>query len=92
METEWERRSQLGLLKLAEFIDLFSGSGKFTSTMYCSSQLYPYITDLFLLENPKSNSQVTMRTQRTAIFTRALVQQSILNLNEKYFGKATSLN
>ncbi len=37
METEWERRSQLGLLKLAEFIDLFSGSGKFTSTMYCSS-------------------------------------------------------
>ncbi len=29
-ETEWERRSQLGLSKLAEFIYLFSGGGKFT--------------------------------------------------------------
>ncbi len=29
-KTEWERRSQLGLPELAEFIYLFSGSGKFT--------------------------------------------------------------
>ena len=33
----------------------------------------PYIIDLFILENPKSYSQVTKRIQRNAISTRALV-------------------
>ncbi len=50
----------------------------------------PYVTDLFLLENPKFTSQVTKRIQRNAISTRAPVQQSILN--GAYFGEATSLN
>ncbi len=37
MDTEWERHSQLGLPKLAEFIYFFSGGGKLTSSMRCSS-------------------------------------------------------
>ncbi len=36
-ETEWERRSQLNLTKLAEFINFFSGNGKLTSLMRCLS-------------------------------------------------------
>ncbi len=80
--------SQLGLPKLAEFINFFSSGGKLTSSVCCSSQLY--VTDYFLLENPESNNQVTKRRQRNAIHTRALVQQSILN--GAYFVKEASLN
>ncbi len=59
METEWERRSQLGLPKLAEFIYYFSGSGTLTCQCAVYHSYTPYVTDYFLLENPKSNSQVT---------------------------------
>ena len=73
-ETEWERHSQLGLPKLAEFIYLFSGGGKFTGPHAGRHSYTPYITDLLLLENPKSNSEVTKRIQLNFIYTRALVQ------------------
>ena len=57
-----EQASQLGLTSLAEFI-FYSISGGGTC-----------ITDLLLLENSLSNSQVTKRIQYDALFTRALVQ------------------
>ncbi len=60
--------------KVSELINFFSGGGKFTSSLRSLRNSYtPYVTDLFLLENPKSNSQVTKRIQRNAISTRALV-------------------
>ncbi len=76
--------------KVSEFIYLFSGGVKLTCQRAVCHSYTPYATDLFLLEN-KSNSEVTKRIQRNAIhvYTRALVQWSILN--RKYFGKATNL-
>ncbi len=44
-------------VRSSKFIYYFSGSGKLTSSMCCCRSYVPYITDLFLLENPKSNSQ-----------------------------------
>ena len=85
-----EMYTQLGLPKLAEFNYQFSGGGKFICQRAVRHSYTPFVTDLFLLENSKSNSEVTKRIKRNAIYTRALVQQSILN--GKYFGKATSLN
>ncbi len=49
----------------------------------------PGITDLFLIENPAFNSQVTKRIQSNNISTRALVQYSIFN--EVSFGKEAQL-
>ncbi len=49
----------------------------------------PGITDLFLIENPSSNSQVTKRIQSNNLSTRALVQYSIVN--EVSFGKEAQL-
>ncbi len=51
METEWERRSQLGLPKLAEFIYYFSGSGNLTGQCAVYHSYTPYVTDYFLFEN-----------------------------------------
>ena len=42
METEWERRSQLGLPKLAEFIYYFSGSGNLTGQCAVCHSYTPY--------------------------------------------------
>ncbi len=46
----------------------------------------PSLSDLFLLENPFSNSQVTNRIQYDVLSTRTLVQKSIFN--SAYFGRA----
>ncbi len=74
METEWERCMQFGLPKLAEFINFLAAVVSQLRQCAVRHSYTPYITDLFLLENPKSNSQVTKRIQSNAISTRDLVQ------------------
>ncbi len=49
----------------------------------------PGIADLFLIENPSSNSQVSKRIQSNNLSTRALVQYNIFN--EVPFGKEAQL-
>ncbi len=59
---------------LVEFIFYsISGGGKLPWLMRCLSSYTPCVTDLFLLENPSSNSQVTKRIQYDALSTRGLV-------------------
>ncbi len=62
-ETEEDRCSQLGLTNSAEFIFYsISGVESYLGCAVCPSYT-PSITDLFLLENLFSNSQVIKRLQ-----------------------------
>ncbi len=63
-----------------------SGGGKLPWLMRCLPSYTPSLSDLFLLENPFSNSQVTNRIQYDILSTRTLVQKSIFN--GPFFGKA----
>ena len=78
--------------KLSIFFYCISGGGKLSKLMHCFAiaSFIPYLTELFLLDNLLSNSQGTKRIQWNALFSRALIQQSISN--GAYFGKMASLN
>ncbi len=58
----------VGLLKLAKFMYFLAAVISYLHQCAVCISYMPYLTDLFLLENPQSP------IQRNAIFTRALVQ------------------